>query len=511
MDGRASGVEFLRANREKSEIKTLREGRDPRGGLPSPLYASASHLGGASEVDVLQASMGFSCGLSESQVAESYGEQAADLAQSRKHKGAGLHAAMDFVLAAAGKPRKGRVDSDYLRAVFEADRDLRAASSTISLEGILSNVANKQMEAGYNAVEVVWPLFCSPKPTPDFKPNFFYRMTGFGAMQQVGPTGELKHIELTEQQFTATNDTWVRHHRNPAHDARERRYGGVRANAADLWPHGFVSLEEQIFTLLMSNPEISGVNFFSTTNGNYSSGSGSALSTSSLATAVKLFRSQQDPNGKPILLSPRTLLVGQSNEQAAKVAIGSSDLIQTALQTITECAGGRARQPSGQCQPILAAAQRGRQSVAGDGRHTRQQCDCVLFVWRPAGDRADLCDVSQRRSSRRSRQRKRTSAASGCECVHFLIMEWGLATTARRTSQPEPDRIVLPLASTGLPRRRGRGIFKWKGGSGERAGRRIEENRLGLEWRPRSPRRGPGAGDSPAGPGSAVGSGECSS
>ena len=64
------------------------------------------------------------------------------------------------------------------------------------------------MEQGYASVETVWPLFCSPKPTPDFKPNFFYRMTGYGAMQQVGPTGELKHIELTEQQFSATNDTW---------------------------------------------------------------------------------------------------------------------------------------------------------------------------------------------------------------------------------------------------------------------------------------------------------------
>ena len=67
-----------------------------------------------------------------------------------------------------------------------------------------------------------------------------------------------------------------------------------------------MKLEQVIYTLLMSNP----ASFFSSGNGNYQTGSGSALGLTSLASAEKLFRLQVDDNGLPILSEPRTLLCG---------------------------------------------------------------------------------------------------------------------------------------------------------------------------------------------------------
>ena len=67
---------------------------------------------------------------------------------------------------------------------------------------------------------------------------------------------------------------------------------------------------------------------------------------------------QTDPNGLPILASPKTLLVGPTNAVTARQLIGSTDMLQTAIQAATG-AGLANQQPSGnpfvkQLTPVIS-------------------------------------------------------------------------------------------------------------------------------------------------------------
>jgi hypothetical protein len=93
-----------------------------------------------------------------------------------------------------------------------------------------------------------------------------------------------------------------------------------------------LKIEDVAWTLVLANTG----SFFSSGNSNYISGASSALSSTSLGTAVKTMRQQADANGDPILVEPKTLVVPPSLEKTADelfvstnlVAAGNTDLLQ---------------------------------------------------------------------------------------------------------------------------------------------------------------------------------------
>lgn len=246
-------------------------------------------------------------GMTEDRVARWYDERTMNEALSVGKYG--LHALMFEVIHAAGRhATPGIVDPKTVRTALEADRDLFAAAggySTISLTGILSNVANKSMLAAYSAVESVAKFFCAQRDVNDFKQVTRYRMTGQGSFEKVGPDGELKHAQLTEESYTNQIDTYGKIISLTRVMMINDDLEGFLAIPAMLGRQAAVAVESAVFTLLLSNPS----NFFSSGNKNYQSGAGTALQISSLTTAEQLFLDQVDKDGKPILLSPAILLV----------------------------------------------------------------------------------------------------------------------------------------------------------------------------------------------------------
>jgi hypothetical protein len=79
---------------------------------------------------------------------------------------------------------------------------LEAAFSTMSLPGILSNVANKMLLEGYNYIEDSWRQICKMASVNDFKQHTRYRMTGNFKFEPVGQDGEIKHGSVSEQTFS---------------------------------------------------------------------------------------------------------------------------------------------------------------------------------------------------------------------------------------------------------------------------------------------------------------------
>jgi hypothetical protein len=245
----------------------------------------------------------------EDKVAKWYDARTMEAALSRDLRRAGLHTLFHQVIHAAG----GHVgvtgfDDDTIRAAFLAEQRLIQAAygfSTISLSGILSNVANKAMLAAYEAVESVVSQFCSETDVSDFKEVTRYRLTGNGVFEKVGPDGELKHATLTEEVYRNRVETFGGMIALTRKMIVDDDLGAFLQIPQIIGRKSALKREEAVFELLLSNPS----SFFSTTNRNYITGAETALSIAALQVAEQKFRDQVDVDGKPILIRPALLLV----------------------------------------------------------------------------------------------------------------------------------------------------------------------------------------------------------
>ena len=76
---------------------------------------------------------------------------------------------------------------------------IQAAFSTVSLPGILSNVANKKLLQSYSAQPVIATKLCSEGDLSDFKENERFRLTDVGDLERVPDGGEIKEGKQKEE------------------------------------------------------------------------------------------------------------------------------------------------------------------------------------------------------------------------------------------------------------------------------------------------------------------------
>jgi len=290
----------------RTELEILRADR--------PQVSVVRTGGDATSAKALEAALCLSAGLPEAQVGKHYDERAINAALSRDLAGAGIHTLLyEVIRAAGGYARPGRVDNETIRAAFGADKRLVEASggagfSTISLTGILSNVANKTMLAAYQAVASVAAQIAAETDVNDFKEVTRYRLTGVGVFEKVGPDGELKSAELGEDSFTNKVETYGRMITLTRQMLINDDLGAFLQIPRIIGRMSALKREEALFELLLSNPGA----FFSAGNNNFLSGASTALSIDSLTSAEQAFLDQTDSESKPILLAARTLLVPTS-------------------------------------------------------------------------------------------------------------------------------------------------------------------------------------------------------
>lgn len=296
----------------RTELEVLRADRPNVSGIRG---GSDSLSAGA-----IEAALCLSAGIPESTVGEQYDERAMNAALARDLRGAGLHTLLfEVIRASGGYSRPGRVDNETIRAAFGADRRLVEAAggagfSTISLTGILSNVANKTMLSAYNAVPSVASSIAAETDVSDFKEVTRYRMTGVGVFEKVGPDGELKSAELSEESYSSKVETYGRMITLTRQMLINDDLGAFLQIPRIIGRMSALKREEALFELLLSNPG----SFFSAGNSNFLSGATTALSIDALTEAEQLFLDQTDSEGKPILLSARTLLVPTSLKVTAE-------------------------------------------------------------------------------------------------------------------------------------------------------------------------------------------------
>ena len=317
------------------EAKAIAEGWDgPRTELEvlrieRPTVSGVRRGGDQITANAIEAALCLSAGLPEKRVGTWYDQRTMEAALSRELRGAGLHTLVYEVIRAAGDyVRPGRVDNETIRAAFAANRRLIEAAggfSTISLSGILSNVANKAMLAAYEAVESTAGFFCSETDVNDFKEITRYRMTGNGVFEKVGPDGELKHATLTEESYKNRIETYGRMIALTRQMIINDDLGAFLQIPRIIGRMSALAREQAVFELLLSNPN----NFFSVANKNFLSGVDTSLSIDALTLAEETFANQTDADGKPILVTSAVMLVPTSLKVTAQLLMTETRINET--------------------------------------------------------------------------------------------------------------------------------------------------------------------------------------
>lgn len=288
----------------RAELEVLRSSR-PR------LPAIHSKESGSMNTKVIEASLCMAAGIN---VEKSYNEETLDRASKFRRRGLRWHA--EQIAAAKGVS----IDAD------PGTQDwIRAAFSTSELSGIVGNVANKALQDAFAMAPSVAEQITATRSHANFQPNTVYSLALNGELQPVAKDGELKHLRMTEESRTRQVETRGAVLSITRQDLINDDLNAFADNAKALGRKAVHSREKTLFAAL--NATGNGASFFTTARANYFEGAATNLQSSSLATAVQMFRDQVGPDGLPVMVDPTILLVPTALEQTAKELMNSQYVV----------------------------------------------------------------------------------------------------------------------------------------------------------------------------------------
>jgi phage major head subunit gpT-like protein len=187
-----------------------------REAMPQATNARNGGRGPAVTGAVLEAALCMSLGLPD--VEKQFKPEILDAA----HKKRTIGLQETLMLAACANGYNGspgeRVNAGNLREVLgfafprgqRSGGDLDAAFSNISLPGILSNVANKELLTGYMEEDQTWREVAQIKPVNDFKQVTSYRLLDDMEYEELAPDGRIAHGKLGEESYTRQAKTYAK-------------------------------------------------------------------------------------------------------------------------------------------------------------------------------------------------------------------------------------------------------------------------------------------------------------
>ena len=290
-------------------LKAMRENRPQA----EPSISVGRDRGHQYDTKTLEAALCLRAGIEDETLVKGYGEQIVESA----HADRDMSIQQLFVECARmeGVPVPRTFCNDTIRAGF----------STVSLPGILNNVANKKLLKSFNAQPIVATRLCSEGELNDFKVSERYRLTDVGDLEPIAQDGELKHGGLTEDKATNQLGTYGKIFTLTRQMIYNDDLGAFLKVPEGMGARAARKIDQLFFTRLLSNPD----SLFSAGNGNYETGSETALSADSLGDAVQLFMDQTDADGQPINVSPKFLVVPTALKMTARELLNSTFYLAT--------------------------------------------------------------------------------------------------------------------------------------------------------------------------------------
>ena len=281
----------------------------------------------------IEAAMSLRVGVSTDQLEKSYGAQTVEAGM--KEMDMPLRQLLIECMKLDGIPYSHGFDNETIRAAF----------SSVSLPGILSNVANKKLLQSYEAQPVIATKLCSTGDLNDFKENDRFRLTDVGDLLPIAADGEIKDGGLIEESAKNQLDTYGKKFCLTRKMIINDDLGAFMKVPVAMGNRAARLIDQLFFSRLLRNPaQQDGKALFSTAHRNLLSGASSALSADSLKKAIQLFLDQVDGDGQPISVEPRYLLVPTAlkhlaielTQGATLIMSGADNAVRPALNVLAD-------------------------------------------------------------------------------------------------------------------------------------------------------------------------------
>ncbi len=301
-------TEALKKGWDADHVKAKVELANIRAGYPQNNFNINSGTSGNVDEKTLMAAAMQSGRINEKSIIAECGEKALEVAH-REFKGR-LSLQELFYVAAKQNGYSGAMTMRQdMPGVFRAamEKGLKAAHSTISLPGILSNIANKFFIDAFNHVESTWREVSAVGSVNDFKQTTRLSLTSDMEYKKVNPGGQIEHGELGEETYLNQADTYARLYSIDRTTLINDDLGALTTMMAQLGKGAADAFNLAFWTEFMNNSS-----FFSSGNKNLTATS-NPLSIDELSAMELLFFDQVKPNDTPYGAQAEILLVSNAN------------------------------------------------------------------------------------------------------------------------------------------------------------------------------------------------------
>lgn len=221
----------------------------------------------------------------------------------------------------AGERLSNSTLREALRACF-----LRADLSTVSLPGILGNVANKEILAGYMEEDQTWQEISRVANVSDFKQATSYRLLDSMEYEQLAPSGKISHGTTGEESYTRQAKTYAKMYALDRTTIINDDLGALDDLRTRLGKGASKKFNNVFWAKFMDNST-----FFTTARTNYLAGATTNLGLDGvgLTLGVKTFRMMTSPaadGSKRVTGRPTILLVPPELEANADILYTSRNL-----------------------------------------------------------------------------------------------------------------------------------------------------------------------------------------
>ncbi|MFN9374965.1 MAG: hypothetical protein ACK6D3_24065 [Planctomycetaceae bacterium] len=299
--------------------------------------AGASHEGPAIHVSkrdemspaVIEAALALTMGMPN--VQKQYKAEVLEAAD-KNYKNIGIQQILLMAASANGMPVNAgqRVHNGNLRQVLKlAMPDVHANSFStlgVSVSNILSNVATKELVAGYEEQDNTWREISTIKTVRDFKKVTTYRLLDNMEYEPLGPGGEIKHGTVSQESYERQAKTYAKMLSLTREDIIKDDLGAFDDLRTRLGAGAAMKMRDIFWSTFLDNSA-----FFTSGRGNYISGATTNLGLDGvgLGLGIKAFRtmkSAEADGAKRIGGEPVILLVPPELEAIAQQLYTSSNL-----------------------------------------------------------------------------------------------------------------------------------------------------------------------------------------
>jgi hypothetical protein len=196
---------------------------------------------------------------------------------------------------------------------------IRAATSTTSLPNAVGSSVQKTALQVFIDRSKNFMRICRPVDAVSFRPGKAVRLATASKLELVGRSGEIKHGTIGEDAFDYAVSTYARMFGVTRQDLIDDNTQILSDLPTVLGNEATRTVSDVMFGLIASNAG----SFFSTANGNNMTGTTSALSMTSLGTAIATLRTRKDSDNRIIGFEPYTVLVPAALEATANSLVMS--------------------------------------------------------------------------------------------------------------------------------------------------------------------------------------------